>query len=166
MNDSPKAIKQGQKRMRFAWEEGHRILETVGLRASYRDMMTVSGENASKAEQMRKYRAMANRIPETELGTIGKLCIQHGKAWGPTHLVTLSRLTRSAERRALAKTAIRERWGHTELKRQIRRMLGPVSNERHRGRKRMLDVNDQEQVLDQIRGLVRAGYVWLDSYSR
>ena len=151
--DSPERIRQGNESMWEAWELGRELLDELGDHAGYGKMSDRAGEDESQAEKLRKLRSMARRITRAELGTICELTAMHGKAWGPTHLVALSRLPRVADRRKLAKTAIREHWGLTELQRQVKRQLGPMNDPTKVGRKRDLDMTDEAAILDQIQGL-------------
>jgi len=152
-SDSPERIRQGNESMWEAWELGRELLDELGDHAGYRQMQNRAGEDESQAEKLRKLRSMARRITKAELGTICKLTEMHDKAWGPTHLVALSRLTRVADRRKMAKRAIREHWGLAELQRQVKRQLGPIKDPTKVGRKRDLDLTDEAAILDQIQGL-------------
>lgn len=152
-HDSPKRIRERNERMWEAWELGCELLDDLGDHAPYWAMQERSGGDESAAEKLRKYRAMARRITEAELGVICELTGLHGKAWGPTHLVALSRLTRVADRRKLAKKAIREHWGLAELQRQVKRQLGPIKDPTKVGRKLDLDLTDEAAILDQIQSL-------------
>ena len=51
--------------------------------------------NASVAEKLRKFRFLADRITESELDRICKLCETHRRSWGPTLLLELSRIVPS-----------------------------------------------------------------------
>lgn len=151
--DPPERIHDGNEAMWAAWTLGRELLDELGDRAGYREMQKRAGGDDSAAEKMRKYRGMARRITREELGDICELTHLHGKAWGPTHLVALSRLTRVADRRKMAKTAIREGWGLAELERRVRRQLGPMKDPMTVGRKRELDLTDEAEILEQIQKL-------------
>ena len=109
--DDPEGVQRKNEEMRAAWELGRDLVERLGMRADYGSMLAEADFNLSQAEKLRKYRGMANRISEQELNRICKLCVANGRAWGPTYLVTLSRLGTPAERRRMAKMAIAECWG-------------------------------------------------------
>ncbi len=136
-----------------AWKQGRSLLADLGKRAAYGAMKEKTDGNASQAERLRTYRAMAQRISESELSTICGLCELHGKAWGPTFLVALSRLGTARERREMSKLAIREGWGLAEVQRRIKRNLGPQKDATRVGRKRHVNIMDKADILDQINSL-------------
>jgi len=136
-----------------AFDLGEELCKELGMRSEYGAMRNLTGGDASQSEKMRKYRAMAKRITHSELGDICELTQLHGKAWGPTHLVALSRLTKVSERRKIAKVALREGWGLAELQRRIRRLLGPQKDATVVGRKRHIDLMSETDILEQINAL-------------
>lgn len=145
-----RAITTANKKMQEAWEQGQKLYQDLGGRSGYGSMKKRSGGNVSQADKMRKYRAMARRITQKELKTICKLCLQHGKPWGPTYLVTLSRLNSEADRRKLAEKALQDDWGLSELQHQVRRSIGPVRDSRVVGRKWRGDLTSEAAILDRI----------------
>ncbi|QDU59564.1 hypothetical protein Pan216_03940 [Planctomycetes bacterium Pan216] len=152
-DDSPEDVKKGNKRMWDAWKQGRELIGEVGMFAGYGAMKEVADGNASIAERLRKYRAMANRISEKELGTICERCRASSRAWGPTFLVELSRLPGRRERNDVAKSAIRDRWGVAELKRRVRLMLDPRKVSTRVGRNRRLDWTSEAEILHEIKRL-------------
>lgn len=152
-NDTVESINAGNTAMWAAFDLGKELRKELGMRSDYGAMRDLTDGDASQSEKMRKYRAMAKRITHSELGDICELTQLHGKAWGPTHLVALSRLTKVAERRKIAKVALKEGWGLAELQRRIRRQLGPQKDSKVVGRKRQIDLKSEADILEQINGL-------------
>ena len=110
--DDPEGVQRKNEEMRAAWELGRDLVERLGMRTDYGSMLAEADFNLSQAEKLRKYRGMANRISEQELNRICKLCAANRRAWGPTYLVTLSRLENSGGASPRwRKSAIEERWG-------------------------------------------------------
>ena len=104
----------------------------------------------SKAEKMRKYRAMSQRITRKELDTICGLCLTHHRALGTTFLVAITPIKNIAKRKALIKQTINEDWGISELKSQVRRIKGDAQDKKHVGRKRRVDLLSEIAILEQI----------------
>ena len=152
-NDTVESINAGNAAMWAAFTLGKELRNELGMRSDYGAMRDLTDGDASQSEKMRKYRGMSKRITQAELGDICELTQLHGKAWGPTHLVALSRLTKVGERRKIAKAAISEGWGLAELQRRIRRQIGPQKNATVVGRKRQIDLNSEADILEQINGL-------------
>jgi len=139
-----------------AWELGRQLIEQLGMHASYGAMKEFAGEDVSTAERYRKLRGMANRITKDELSDIIELCTLHGKAWGPTYLVALGRLRSVRDRRQMAEKAIRAGWGLAEFQRRVRRKLGTAKDATRVGRKRQLDVTDEEEILEDVSRLCQS----------
>lgn len=136
-----------------AWELGRQLIEQLGTRAPYGAMKETVGGDESKAEKYRKLRSMASRVTEKELATLFELTELHGKRWGPSHLVAVSRLRKASDRRRIAKMAIQDGWGLAKIQRRIRRMLGPQRDAARVGRKMQVDLTDEAEIVDQINSL-------------
>jgi hypothetical protein len=143
-------IRAGNEKMWAAWELGRHLIDQLGMHASYGAMKEFAGGDESTAERYRKLRSTANRITQDELSTIFELCELHGKAWGPTYLVALGRLSTVRERRQMARDAIQAGWGLAEFQRRVRRKLGTEKDGARVGRKRQLDLMDEGEILEEV----------------
>jgi len=152
-HDKPADIQRANGEMREAWKLGRQLTERLGERAAYGAMKEAAGGDESTAEKFRKLRSMASRVTEKELRTVFELCELHGRRWGPSHLVALSRLAKANDRRRMAKIAIQDGWGLAEIQRRIRRMLGPQRDAARVGRKMQVDLTDEAEIVDQINSL-------------
>jgi len=166
--DSLTEIREGNGRMWAAWRLGKEVQEALSERADYGAMKEMSCDNASEAEKLRTYRAMARRVSEKELSDICAMCEKHGKKWGPTFIVALARITKATDRRRVAESVIRKRLGLREVNRQIRIAIArkdvrnvtssaaePAKQNRKKatrvGRKRGLDWTSEAEIMDEIR---------------
>ncbi len=96
-------IKKGNANMLKAWNEGSKLSSPDGERPDMRAIRRASEGNASKAERLRKYRAMSVRIGKDELKQITDWCIEFERAWGPTFLCELSKVREKKHRQQIAR---------------------------------------------------------------
>lgn len=151
--DDPQRIELANAKMRQAWQDGRELVERFDARATYGAMKELSGGDKSTAQRHWTYRKMASRITQNELEAICELTLRHGKCWGPTFLVTLSRVETRQERWKLAKIAIEEQMGLIEFQRLVRLRLPPQNTARRTtrvGRKRRLNWQDEAAILDEM----------------
>jgi hypothetical protein len=116
-------VRAGNKKMRLAWKQGIKFTVTdvhVKKRPDSGAIKKASRGKPSKAEKLRKYRAMSTQIDSDELSQICKWCRSNKRAWGPTLLCELSRVTEKQVRKRIAKHAIEKRLGLVDLKRMVR----------------------------------------------
>ncbi len=102
-------IKKGNANMLKAWNEGSKLSSPDGERPDMRAIRRASEGNASKAERLRKYRAMSVRIGKDELKQITDWCIEFERAWGPTFLCELSKVREKKHRQQIARITIKQR---------------------------------------------------------